>query len=156
MAKKNCKVRFVKLSQATKGAFVFYADFEALIRKINGCQPNDKKSYTETYQSHKYCSYGYKVVCCYDDKYSKPINIYRGENGSHKLMENMIEELKWCQDKIENFKDKIILTKEDEANFKTSKKCHICNKNTPKKTSGSKTIVMSLGNTGVQLIKTAA
>jgi len=28
---------------------------------------------------HKDCRYGYKLVCCYDDKYSKPIQIYRGE-----------------------------------------------------------------------------
>ena len=27
---------------------------------------------TEAYQEHKACGYGYKTVCQYDDKYSKP------------------------------------------------------------------------------------
>ena len=35
------------------------------------------KSYTESYQKDKDCGYEYKVVCCYDNKYSKPIQIYR-------------------------------------------------------------------------------
>lgn len=53
---------------------LIYADFEAITVKPNN------KSYAETYQKHTDCGYGYKVVCCYDDKYSKPVQIYRGEN----------------------------------------------------------------------------
>ena len=52
--------------------FVIYADFETITEKIQGCQQNDDSSHTEAYQKHTDCSYGYKVVCCYDDKYSKP------------------------------------------------------------------------------------
>ena len=60
--------------------FVIYADFEAIAEKIHGCQPNNDKSYNESYQKHKDCSCGYKVVCRYDDKYSKRIQIYRGDD----------------------------------------------------------------------------
>ena len=67
--------------------FVIFADFEAITKKVQGCKQSeemekdkDKRSYTEAYQTHKDCGYGYKVVCCYDDKYSKPIQMYRGEN----------------------------------------------------------------------------
>ena len=67
--------------------FVIYADFEAINEKVQGCQPNNDESYTESYQKHRDCGYGYKVVCCYDDKYSKPAQIYRGENTVHKFME---------------------------------------------------------------------
>ena len=35
----------------------------------------------------KDCGYGHKVVCRYDDKYSKPVQIYRGENAVHKFMQ---------------------------------------------------------------------
>ena len=42
--------------------------------------------YTEAYQTHEDCGYGYKVVCCYEDKYSKPIQTYRGENAVYKFM----------------------------------------------------------------------
>lgn len=77
--------------------FVIYSHFEALTEKIPGCQPNDKKSYTEAYQKDTDCGYGYKVVCCYDDKYSKPVKIYRGENAVYKFMENMLDEVNWCK-----------------------------------------------------------
>ena len=51
--------------------FVIYADFEAITERIQGCQPGNAKSYTGKYQKHTSCSYGYIVVCCYDDKIYK-------------------------------------------------------------------------------------
>ena len=53
--------------------FVINADFEAITERVQGCRANDKRSYTDAYQKHEDCSYGYKVICCYDDIYSKPI-----------------------------------------------------------------------------------
>ena len=45
------------------------------IKKVQGCEQSEemkndknKRSYTEAYQTDKDCGYGYKVVCCYDDK----------------------------------------------------------------------------------------
>ena len=73
--------------------FVIYADFEAITKKVQGCKPNNDKSYTEAYQTHEDCGYGYKVVCCYKDKYSKPIQMYWGENAVYKFMEMMLERL---------------------------------------------------------------
>ena len=34
---------------------VIYADFEANTGKVYSCQPNNDKSYTESYQKHKDC-----------------------------------------------------------------------------------------------------
>ena len=79
--------------------FVIYADFEAITKKVQGCEQseemkneNNKRSYTEAYQTHKDCGYGYKVVGCYDDKYSSDICIYRGENAVYKFTEKVLEE----------------------------------------------------------------
>ena len=44
--------------------FVIYAGFKAIKEKVQGSQPNIDKSYTETYQKHKDCVHGYKVICC--------------------------------------------------------------------------------------------
>ena len=41
--------------------FVVYADFEAITKKVQGCKPNDDKSYTEAYQTHEDCGYGFKI-----------------------------------------------------------------------------------------------
>ena len=107
--------------------FVIYADFEAITEKIQGCQPNNDKSYTEAYQKHTDCGYGYKVVCCYDDKYTKPINIYRGEKAVYKFMEKMLEEVKYCKNIMKKEFDKqLIMTDNDELSFKLKQKCHIC------------------------------
>ena len=45
----------------------------------------------EAYQEYKACGYGYKVVCSYDDKYSKPTKIYIGPGAVYKLIENLLE-----------------------------------------------------------------
>ena len=127
MPEKGDKVYFKNHHKQLSVPFVFYADFEALTEKIQGCQPNNEKSYTEAYQKHTDCGYGYKVVCCYDDKYSKPVQIHRGENAIHKFMENMLEEVNWCKSKMKkHFNKPLKMTKEDEKDFKKAIKCHIC------------------------------
>ena len=109
--------------------FVIYADFEAITEKISGCQPNNNKSYTEAYQKHTDCGYGYKIVCCYDDKYSKPVTIYRGEKAVYKFMEAMLEEVKYCKKIMKKeFNKPLRMTKEDEEEFQKANECHICNK----------------------------
>ena len=75
------KVQFKNCHKRAEAPFVIYADFKAINEKVHECQPNNDNSYTESYQKHKDYGYGYKVVCCYYDRYSKPAQIYRGENG---------------------------------------------------------------------------
>ena len=109
--------------------FVIYADFEAITEKISGCQPNNNKSYTEAYQKHTDCGYGSKVVCCYDDKYSKPTKTYRGKKAVYKFMEAMLDEVKYCKKVAKKeFNKPLRMTKEDEKEFQKAKECHICNK----------------------------
>ena len=114
--------------------FVIYANFEAITKKVQGCEQSEemkneknKRSYTEAYQTHKDCGYGYKVVCCYDDKYSKYTCIYRGENAVYKFMVKMLEEVKYCKTVIKkHFNKPLFMTEVDEQNFKTMDGCHIC------------------------------
>ena len=109
--------------------FVIYADFEAITEKIHGCQPNDDKSYTEAYQRHTDCGYGYKVVCCYDDKYTKPVQIYSGEKAVYKFMEAMLDEVKYCKKIMKKYFNKPLrMTEDDEKEFQKANECHICNK----------------------------
>ena len=91
--KDNNILKFSNFHKQQPVPFVIYADFEAITEKLQGCQPNSNKSYTEAYQKHTDCGYGYKVICCYDDKHTKPIQIYRGEKAVYKFMENMLEEV---------------------------------------------------------------
>ena len=107
--------------------FVIYADFEAITEKVDSCQPSDKKSYTEAHQKHTDCGYGYKVVCCYDDEFSKPVQVFRGENAVYNFMEKMLEEVDWCKQTMEKHFDKPLkMTEKDEVDFQKAAKCHIC------------------------------
>lgn len=38
-----------------------------------------------------------KVVCSYDDKYTKLIRKYRGVGATYKFVEKMLDEVKWCR-----------------------------------------------------------
>ena len=127
--KDNNILKFNNFHKQQPVPFVIYADFEAITEKIHGCQPNSNKSYTEAYQRHTDCGYGYKVVCCYGDKYTKQIQLYRGEKAMYKFMENMLEEVKYCKKVMKTFFNKPLkMTKEDEEEFKKATTCHICNK----------------------------
>ena len=114
--------------------FVIYADFEAITKKVQGCEQSEemkneknKRSYTEAYQTHEDCGSAYKVVYCYDDKYSKDICIYRGENAVYRFMEQMLGEVKYCKDVIKkHFNKPLVMTEDDEMCFKLIDKCHIC------------------------------
>ena len=100
MPQNGSRVKFMNFHKQLAVPFVIYSDFEALTEKLHSCKPNDDKSCTEAYQKHTDCSYGYKVVCCYDDKYSKPVQIYRGSNAAYKFMEEMLEYVKYCKNVI--------------------------------------------------------
>ena len=73
MSKIGSSVQFKNFYKQLPALFVIYADFEALTQKIDSCQLDDNKAYTEKYQKHVDCGYAYKLVCCYDNKFSKTI-----------------------------------------------------------------------------------
>ena len=114
--------------------FIIYANFEAITKKVQGCEQSEemeneknRRSYTEAYQTHEDCGYGYKVVCCYDDKYSKYTCIYIGENAVYKFMEKMLEEVKYCKTVIKkHFNKPLVMAEVDEQRFRTMDRCHIC------------------------------
>ena len=114
--------------------FVIYGDFEAITKKVQGCEQSEemkkdknRRSYTEAYQTHEDRGYGYKVICCYDDKYSKHTRIYRGVKAVYKFMEKMLEEVEYSKAVIKkHFNKPLVMTEVDEQCFKTMDGCHIC------------------------------
>ena len=127
MANEGEKVQFKNYHKKLEVPFVIYVDFEAIVEKIHGVKNNPDNSCTDVYQKHKDCSYVYKVVCCYDDQYSKPIELYRGPNAVYKFIEKMLEEEKWCKETLKkHFNKQLEITATEEKNFKNSDSCHIC------------------------------
>ena len=57
--------------------FELFVDFECNLRGVKCYEGSD----TKTYQDHIPCSFSYKVICI-DDRFTKPIVVYRGENAT--------------------------------------------------------------------------
>ena len=109
--------------------FVIYDDFDSITEKMSTCTPSDENSYTEKYQKHTACSFGYKVVCHHDKKYSKDVVIYRGSDPVGEFLKCMNREVQNCQKVIgENFNKPLKMSREDEINFRKATHCHICQK----------------------------
>ena len=78
-------------------------------------------------KTHEDCDYGYKVVCCCEDKYNKPIQMYRDKNAIYKFMEKMREEVEYCKKVVKTkFNKALVMSENDELRFKLMDKCHIC------------------------------
>ena len=68
------------------------------------------------YQDHIPCSFAYKLVCI-DDRFSKPIVVYRGENAAYKFFEAILEECEYCKKVVKNHFNKNLIMTEEEKQF---------------------------------------
>ena len=69
--KKGKYVKFKNFERKIISPFMIYANFESILVPEDNGKKNSNESYTNKYQKHVACSYGYKLVCV-DDKFSKP------------------------------------------------------------------------------------
>ncbi|KAL9982399.1 hypothetical protein ACROYT_G004435 [Oculina patagonica] len=134
---------FKNYQKQMKAPFVIYADFEALLRKMQGCKretPEDsqkrkeqgeeledlkKKSYTEKTEQHEACGFAYTVVRS-DGKHEKPY-VYRGENAVEVFLNCLLSEEKKIRFELSKQKP-LVMTSEDWEKFKNATDCHICEK----------------------------
>ena len=65
--------------------FKIYADFESVLKGVKSNNRKNNTSYTEEYQSHTPCNFTCNVVCT-DDKFSKPVVLYRRKNAVNKFI----------------------------------------------------------------------
>ena len=72
--------------------FKIYADFECNLKTVESYEG----SYSKKYQCHIPCSFAHKLVCV-DDKFTKPIVVFRGENAADKFIEAILKEYKYCK-----------------------------------------------------------
>ena len=91
----------------------------------NGKQ-NPGESYTNKYQKHITCSYGYKLVCV-DDKFSTLFKTYLGKDVVDSFINSMIEESNYCSEVMKkHFNKELMMTKENSEGFQISTKYWTC------------------------------
>jgi len=111
-----------------KVPYVIYADFEALVRKIQGCEQRPEReqtSYTEKTEWHEACGYAYRVVR--SDGEVTGSKVYRGENVVGTFLSDILQEEEKIRESLAAPKP-IEMTWKDWENFKNAADCHICNK----------------------------
>ena len=79
MPKENNKILKYNPGEILKAPFIIYADLECILRKINACQNNPTKSYTEKKAEHEPSGYSLVTYCSFD-KSKNEIKYYRGED----------------------------------------------------------------------------
>ena len=85
------KVTFQNCNKQMKVPYVVYADFEAILHKIQGCERGpESKSYTEKIEKHEACGYAYKVVR--SDGEVMNSRVYRGKNEVINFLGNILRE----------------------------------------------------------------
>ena len=96
-----------------------------MLEKIDTCQNNPKKSYTERKAKHK--PLGYLLVTCYSfDKSKTEWSYYRGKD----CMKIFCKDLRDQAMKIINYEKKkeIVLTNEEKESYEKQENCYICKK----------------------------
>ena len=72
---------------------------------------------------------GYKLVCV-DDKFSEPFKTYLGEDAVRSFINSMIKNSTCYTGEIKkHFNKELVMTKEDNEDFKNFTKCCICDNN---------------------------
>ena len=106
-------IEFENYSKQIPVPFKIYADFECNLRGVESYEG----SYTKKYQDHIPCSFAYKVVCI-DDRFTKPIVVYRDENAAYEFIKVILKEYRYCR-KVMNkhFNKNLIMVKKKNIYF---------------------------------------
>ena len=104
--------------------FKIHADFECNLKIVESYEG----SYTKNYQDHVLCSFPYKVVCI-DDRFTKPIAVFRGENAAYEFIKAILKKCKYCKKVMKkHFNQNLIMSEEEEHLFQQINSCYICEK----------------------------
>ena len=79
------------------------------------------------YQDHVPCSFAYKLVCV-DDEFTKPIDVFRGENAAYEFIKEIFKEYHYCKKVMKKHFNKNLIMGEEEEQFQSSITCWICEK----------------------------
>ena len=103
-------IEFKNYSKQIPVTFKICVDFDCNLRGVEG----HKGSYTKKYQDYVPCSFAYKVVCI-DDRFTKPIVVYRSENAAYGFIKAIFKEYKCCK-KVMNkhFNKNLIMSEKEE------------------------------------------
>ena len=117
-------IAFKKYFKQLPVPFKIYADLECDLESVETYEG----SYSKKDPDHIPCSFAYHFVCV-DDKYSKPIVVYRGENAAYELFKTILKEYGYCKKVMKKFFNKnLIMSEEKKKQLQSINICWICEK----------------------------
>ena len=85
-------LKFENYFKQIPAPFKIYADFEFNLEGVEIYED----SYSKKYQDHDPCSFADKVVCI-EDKFSKPTDVFRGENATYEFIKAILGGYEYCK-----------------------------------------------------------
>ena len=119
------KMTFMNHHKQMKAPYVVYADFECVLRKIEGCEPAPNSSYTVKTEKHEPCGFLYMVVRS-DGTIYGPFT-YRGEDAVYVFLVWLQNHEREMREDMANNRP-LVMTPEDWQKHRNANECHICNK----------------------------
>nr|XP_034322790.1 uncharacterized protein LOC117688689 [Crassostrea gigas] len=119
-------LEFSDVSKQLKVPFVIYADFESILERHYGCQPDPSKSSTIKLAKHIPSGFTYKVVGLSSNITMNHVT-YRGHDAVDKFIDHMIKLEDELLGVLRESKP-MDLSEEETKAFQEATKCHICNK----------------------------
>ena len=107
-------IKFINYFKQLAAPFKIYADFQCNFKKVKNNDRGDNTASTKKYQKHIPCSFAYKVVYT-DDKFSKPVVLYRGRNTVNKFIKAILKEYDYCKNVINKHFDKNFIMPAEDA-----------------------------------------
>ena len=119
------KTAFQNYYKQMKAPYVVYADFECVLKKIDTCELDNKKSFTLKTEKHEQCGFSYMIARS-DGQTFGPYS-YRGEDAVYVFLSYLLnDEIEMRQDMAN--KRPLEMTNNDWQKHRNATECHICNK----------------------------
>ena len=120
---KEGTIKFKNAFKQIQVPFKIYSDFECILKSTESYESSCSKKY----QDHIPCSFAYKPICV-DERFNKPIVLYRSENAAYKFIEAILKEFEYCKKLKKKYFNKYLIMTEEEEEFQPSNTCWICEK----------------------------
>ena len=109
--------------------YQFHSKFTLTYAECNlkSVESYEGSSYSKKYQDHIPCNFVYKLVCV-DDKFTKSIVVFRGENVPYEFAKAILKEYQYYKRAVKKYFNKKLIISEEEEQFQLNNTCWICEK----------------------------
>ena len=130
MPPSNTFLSFKNFLHSERAPFAVYADFESIVKPIESCEPDPNRSYTKKYQKHEPVSFVYYIKSFNEGVYPSTKRTYIKENEEDPDVIDVF--INWLEEDVKIISElgnrKIIISEEEEEEFKRASNCWICGK----------------------------